>query len=243
DKEKRSKTYLRAVEFFDKVLTLDPRDAFAAQGLGIAMVEDKRDTGAGIQIFSKVRESVKGLSGSVHLNLGHVFAEMKQWSRSIENYELAIARSARERRDGLPEAQILACLGRVWLMRGRMEKKLEAYKTSLELSKQALELSPENINLRFNVAFVQIQLATLLIQLPEAQKTLVDVEEAGVGLDEAIETFGEIARGPQPPFPHGDLEARANMGKNTMKRQLAQAGEKQAEYERKNASRLDDARR
>ncbi|KAK0927714.1 protein required for normal CLN1 and CLN2 G1 cyclin expression [Friedmanniomyces endolithicus] len=243
DKEKRSKTYLRAVEFFDKVLTLDPRDAFAAQGLGIAMVEDKRDTGAGIQIFSKVRESVKGLSGSVHLNLGHVFAEMKQWSRSIENYELAIARSARERRDGLPEAQILACLGRVWLMRGRMEKKLEAYKTSLELSKQALELSPENINLRFNVAFVQIQLATLLTQLPEAQKTLVDVEEAGIGLDEAIEAFGEIARGPQPPFPRGDLEARANMGKNTIKRQLAQVGEKQAEYERKNASRLDDARR
>ncbi|TKA74485.1 hypothetical protein B0A55_06449 [Friedmanniomyces simplex] len=243
DKERRSKTYLRAVEFFDKVLTLDPRDAFAAQGLGIAMVEDKRDTGAGIQIFSKVRESIKGLSGSVHLNLGHVFAEMKQWSRSIENYELAIARSARERRDGKPEAQILACLGRVWLMRGRMEKKLEAYKTSLELSKQALELAPENVNLRFNVAFVQIQLATLLIQLPEAQKTLVDVEEAGVGLDEAIEAFGDIARGPQPPFPRGDLEARANMGKNTMKRQLAQAGEKQAEYERKNAFRLEDARR
>ncbi|EMC97032.1 hypothetical protein BAUCODRAFT_68395 [Baudoinia panamericana UAMH 10762] len=243
DKDRRSKTYMRAVEFFDKVLTLDPRNAFAAQGLGIAMAEDKKDTNAAIQIFSKVRESLKGLSGSVHLNLGHVFAEMRQWSRSIENYELALSRSAKERADGKPDPQILACLGRVWLMRGRQEKKLEAYQTSLDLSKQALELAPENVSFRFNVAFVQIQLTQLLIGLPEAQKSLQDVEQAGHGLDDAINAFIEIAKSPNPPFPRGDLEARANMGRNTMKRQLAGAMEKQAEYERKNASRLEEARR
>lgn len=244
DKERRSKTYMRAVEFFDKVLTLDPKNAFAAQGLGIAVVEDKRDTAAGIQIFSKVRESLKGMSGSVHVNLGHVFAETRQWSRSIENYELAIAKTAREKDGKGPDPQILSCLGRVWLMRGRQEKKLDAYKTSLDISKQALEQAKDNnINFRFNVAFVQIQLAQLLISLPESQRTLADVEAASKGLDEAIEAFGEIAKSPNPPFPRSDLDARANMGRNTMKRQLAGAMEKQAEYERKNASRLEDARK
>ncbi|KAK5121875.1 hypothetical protein LTR85_004446 [Meristemomyces frigidus] len=244
DKERRGKTYMRAVEFFDKVLTLDPKNAFAAQGLGIAIVEDKRDTAAGIQIFSKVRESLKGMSGSVHVNLGHAFAETRQWSRSIENYELALAKSAREKDSKGADPQILACLGRVWLMRGRQEKKLEAYKMSLDYSKQALEQSAgENVNYKFNVAFVQIQLAQLLISLPEAQRTLADVEAASQGLDEAIDAFTEIAKSPNPPFPRGDLDARANMGRNTMKRQLAGALEKQAEYERKNASRLEESRR
>ncbi|KAK3074418.1 protein required for normal CLN1 and CLN2 G1 cyclin expression [Teratosphaeriaceae sp. CCFEE 6253] len=248
EKERRAKTYGRAVEFFDKVLLLDPRDAFAAQGLGIAVVEARKDAGAAVQVFSRVRESLRGVSGSVHVNLGHVFAELRQWGRSIENYELAVARSARERRDGKPEAGIVGCLGRVWLMRGRAEKKLEAYTTSLALARQALELADGGGqggegNARFNVAFVQMQVAQLLIGLPEAGKTLADVEAAGEGLEQAIETFGAIARGANPPFPRGDLEARANMGRNTMKRQLAGAMERQAEYERKNAARLEEARR
>lgn len=256
DKERRAKTYMRAVEFFDKVLTLDPRNAFAAQGLGIAVVEDKRDMAAGIQIFSKARESLKGSgsglssSTSVHVNLGHVFAETRQWSRSIENYELALAKSAKETGSGSPDPGILACLGRVWLLRGRQEKQLEAYQTSLDISRQALALLPAGdeaaagrVNFRFNVAFVQIQLAQLLIGLPEAQRTLADVEAAAQGLDEAIETFTDIAKGPNPPFPRGDLDARANMGRNTMKRQVAAAVERQAEYERVNARRLEEAKR
>lgn len=237
DKERRSKMYMRAVEFFDKVLVLDPQNAFAAQGLGIAMVEEKRDTAAAIQIFSKVKESIKGASASVHVNLGHVFAEVKQYSRSIENYEIALAKTQEK------DPQVLACLARVWLMRGRQEKKLEAYKTSLDISKQALIEAPDNINFRFNIAFVQIQLAQLLISLPESQRTLSDVETATEGLDEAIEAFREIAKAPNPPFPRGDLDARANMGQNTMKRQLASAAEKQTEYEKKNASKLEEARK
>ncbi|CAK4033021.1 Tetratricopeptide repeat 1 [Lecanosticta acicola] len=233
-KERRSKTYMRAVEFYDKVLTLDPRNAFAAQGMGIAMVEEKKDTTAAIQIFSKVRESVK--DASVHINLGHVFCELKQFSRSIENYELALQKS-REK-----DAQILACLGRAWLMRGRAEKQIEHYKQSLDFSRQALEMSPESINFKFNVAFVQIQIAQQMIQQPEANKTLEDVEVASKDLDDAIESFIEIARSPQPPFPKNDIEQRANMGRNTMKRQLAAAKERQAEYEQKNATRLEEAR-
>ncbi|SMY26823.1 unnamed protein product [Zymoseptoria tritici ST99CH_1A5] len=234
-KERRSKTYMRAIEFFDKVLTLDPKNAFAAQGMGIAMVEEKKDTSAAVQIFSRVRESIK--DPSVHINLGHVFCDLKQFSRAIENYELALAKS----RDADP--QTMACLGRAWLMRGRAEKNLEAFKTSLDYSEQAVKEAPDNISFKFNVAFVRMLIAQQMIALPEADKTLSDVETAVTGLDLAIESFTEIAKSPNAPFPRHDIEQRANMGRNTMKRQLATTVDKQADYERKHATRLDEARK
>jgi len=75
--------YIRAVEFFDKALQLDPQNAYAAQGIGIAMAEDKKDLGVALQIFTKVRETVK--DPSVYSNLGHIYCELKQYSRAIEH--------------------------------------------------------------------------------------------------------------------------------------------------------------
>ena len=83
EKEKRRKGYERAVEFFDKVLQLDPKNAYAAQGIAIALVEDKRDYSTALQIFSKVKETLK--DHSVHVNLGHTYCEIKQYARAIEN--------------------------------------------------------------------------------------------------------------------------------------------------------------
>lgn len=83
DKDKRHKTYEKAVEFFDKALQLDPRNAYAAQGVGIALVEDKKDFTIAVQIFSKVKDTIR--DPSVYINLGHVYTELKQYSRAIEN--------------------------------------------------------------------------------------------------------------------------------------------------------------
>ena len=83
EKEKRSNEYMRAVGYFDKVLQLDPKNAYAAQGIGIALVEDKRDLANAVQIFSKVKDTIR--DSSVNINLGHLFCELKQYTRSIEN--------------------------------------------------------------------------------------------------------------------------------------------------------------
>lgn len=83
DKDKRRKMYEKAVEFFDKALQLDPRNAYAAQGIAIALVEDKKDFATAVQIFTKVRETMK--DASVFINLGHAYCEIKQYSRAIEN--------------------------------------------------------------------------------------------------------------------------------------------------------------
>lgn len=83
DKEKRRKTYEKAIEFYQKALQLDPKNAYAAQGIGIALADDKKDFPSAVQIFSKVKDTVR--DASVYINLGHVYGELKQFSRAIES--------------------------------------------------------------------------------------------------------------------------------------------------------------
>lgn len=83
DREKRRKMYEKAVEFFDKALQLDPKNAYAAQGIAIALVDDRKDYTTAVQIFSRIRDTLR--DASVYLNLGHVYAELRQFSKSIEN--------------------------------------------------------------------------------------------------------------------------------------------------------------
>ncbi|KAF2714852.1 hypothetical protein K504DRAFT_486655 [Pleomassaria siparia CBS 279.74] len=234
DKEKRRKTYERAIEFFDKVLQLDPKNAYAAQGIAIALVEDKKDYNTALQIFTKVKETLKDYT--VYMNLGHTFCEVKQYAKAIEHYEAAL------KQDKARDPTILACLGRVWLLRGKLEKSLPAMKTALEYSQQALGVAPDQIHFKFNVAFVQIQIAQLIHSLQDSQRTLDEVQAAAVGLEEAIESFSAIAKSPFPPFPKNDIEQRANMGRNTMRKQLERALQSQQKHEEQNATKLQTAR-
>lgn len=115
-------------------------------------------------------------------------------------------------------------------------------KSSLDYSRRALAIATSQIHFKFNIAFVQIQLAQLIYTLPESQRTLAEVQAASEGLDDAIESFTEIAQAKNPPYPKHDIEQRANMGRNTMRRQLERAIQSQREYEQKNAARLQEAR-
>lgn len=233
DKDKRRKMYQRAVEFFDKALQLDPKNAYAAQGIAIALIDDKKDHSSAVQILSKIRDTLK--DPSVYLNLGHVFAELRQFSRSIEHYETALSK------DRARDVQILACLGRVWWLRGKQEANLAAMKTALEYAERARSVSPDQLHLQFNVAFVQNQIASLAYGLQPTQKTLQDVQEAADGLKEAIETFERLSKEKNPPYPSAALEQRANMGR-TISKQLDRAMQSQREYEETNAAKLQQAR-
>lgn len=90
ERQKRSKMYEKAVEFYDKALQLDPQNAYAAQGIAIAIIEDKKELSSGLSIFSKVKNTLR--DSSVCVNLGHAFADLKQFSRSIESYEATLSK-------------------------------------------------------------------------------------------------------------------------------------------------------
>lgn len=233
EKEKRRKMYQRAVEFFEKALQLDPKNAYAAQGIAIALVDDKRDHSGAMQILSRVRDAIR--DSSVYMNLGHTYVELRQYSRSIEHYEAAL------NKDRARDVQILTCLGRVWQLKAKQEGSLQGMKTALEYAQRALSVAPDSLHNQFNVAFVQNQIASLAYSLAPTQKTLQDVEEAAEGLKEAIVTFDRLSKEKNPPYPAGALEQRANMGR-TIAKQLDRALQSQKEYEEKNATKLREAR-
>lgn len=86
EKERRSAMYAKAVESFDKALQLDPKNAHAAQGIAIALIEDGRDSRTALQLLSQLKDTIKG--PSVFINLGHCFAEGGFWARAIESVSM-----------------------------------------------------------------------------------------------------------------------------------------------------------
>ena len=234
ERQKRSKMYEKAVEFYDKALQLDPQNAYAAQGIAIAIIEDKKELSSGLSIFSKIKNTLR--DSSVCVNLGHAFADLKQFSRSIESYEATLSK------DRASDPQVLACLGRVWLLKGKQDKSAQAMRNALDYSQRALSVAPGQVHFQFNIAFVQFSLAQLIYTLPPSQRTLQEVQSASEALDSAIESFAAIAQAKNPPYPKHDIEQRANMGRNTMRRQLERAVQSQREYEEQNAEKLQKAR-
>ena len=82
EKEKRKELYARAAELFQKALDLEPKNAYAAQGVGIAFAEERQYVQANM-IFNKVKETVKDVS--VFINMGHCYADQRDWVRAIQN--------------------------------------------------------------------------------------------------------------------------------------------------------------
>ena len=129
EKQKRSAMYSKAVEFFEKTLQLDPQNAYAAQGIAIALIEDKKDFQNALLIFLKVRDAIK--DACVYVNLCHIYSEMRQYSKAIESCGVALSKE-----DKSNDPTILACLGRVWLNKGKADRDLNAYQMALECSQK-----------------------------------------------------------------------------------------------------------
>ena len=114
--------------------------------------------------------------------------------------------------------------------------------SSLDYSQRALTASRNAIPFKFNVAFVRLQIAQLLIALDKSKRSAKDLRDGLEGLDEAVRVFDEVARSAKPPFPRGDIEQRAVMIRNTMRKQVERALEEQTEFEEANASRLAEGK-
>lgn len=223
---------------FTKVLSIDAKNAFAAQGLAIIYIENKEQT-KGLDILRKIRDSLNDIS--VYLNLGHVLVELKQYSKAIESFEIAFVRFTNS-----SDPKILSFLGRAWYLRGLAEKNLSYLKKGLEYSEEALAKSSTNKSaLLFNVAFVKFQIADFLSKLPAEQRTVEDIDEAIGNLNDAIADLNHLASEDEkhPPFPKSELKARANMGTNTLLNRLNVCLEETKENVSQLNSKLEEAKR
>lgn len=240
--EKRKKYYIRAIELFSKVLSVDPKDVYAAQGLAIIYIESK-ETHKGLDILRKIRDSLNDVS--IYLNLAHVLLDMKQFIKSIENYEIALHRFG-----GNNDSKIISLLGRAWYLRGMYEKNIVYLKKSLEFSEEALNEDKgtngaNKSNLKFNLAYVQFQIAEYVSKLPVDQRNVEDIKSSILGLNEAISVLNDLASEEEKyaPYPKADLKARANLGQQTLLNRLNVCLEETTEFLAKFEHRLEEAQK
>lgn len=242
DQQKKKTSYHRAAQLFHKALSTDPKNAFAAQGIAIIFAEEKKQSQA-LEIFRRVRDAVDNYS--VHINLGHCLCELGQYSKAIQEYQIALARFSDETKD----SRTLSLIGRAWFLRGGAEKSLESYIKALELSNKALEVAENNKakklipTLKFNVSFVKFNIAQFVLKLDVSKRAVDDITKAITGLEEAIDVLNELANDANPPVQPEMLKQRASMGTNTLKKQLERLLKEQEEYESKFKHKIEEALR
>ncbi|ODQ78049.1 hypothetical protein BABINDRAFT_163081 [Babjeviella inositovora NRRL Y-12698] len=221
DVEKKNQYFVRAAQLFQKVIKVDKLNVFAAQGIAILLI-DFQHSAMGLEIFRKVRDSLNDLS--IFVNMGHTYLQLHQFAKAIECYELGLARFTTG-----DDARILSFLGKAWLLRGLAEKSLSCLSESVKYAEKAYQLN-DLPALKFNIAYVQFQIAGFVLKMTTHQRTLKDLEDAAVGLEDAIQSMAALAKGTHPPYPADDLQARANMGENTTRKQLADAIQEQQAF-------------
>ncbi|KAK6458401.1 protein required for normal CLN1 and CLN2 G1 cyclin expression [Scheffersomyces xylosifermentans] len=236
--DKRKKYYIRAVELFAKVLSVDPKNVYAAQGLAIAYIENKEPI-KGLDILRKIRDSLNDIS--IYLNLGHVLIESKQYGKAIENYELALSRFT----DG-NDSKILSFLGRAWYLRAGAEKNLNYFKKAVDYTQRALELTTgSSSSIRFNLAYLYFQVAEFITRQPLGQRDISEIEKAIVDLQTAVEILNELSSDEEahPPYPKAELKARANLGTTTLLNRLNATLDETKESIAQIEEKIEEARR
>lgn len=236
--EKRRKYFIRAIELYTKVLSIDPKNVFAAQGLGIVYIENKEQA-KGLDILRKIRDSLNDIS--VYLNLGHVLTELKQYSKAIESYEIALARFTDNQ-----DFKIIGFLGRTWYLRGIAEKSLPFLKKSFEYSEEALaKATGTKTSYEFNVSFILFQIADFITKLPIEERSIDDINEAIVNLNNGINILNKLASKDEehPPYPKSELKSRADLGESTLLNKLTASLEETKQSISKLESKLEEAKR
>ncbi|ODV58726.1 Ctr9p, partial [Ascoidea rubescens DSM 1968] len=244
DESKKNGYYIKSAELFQKVLSLDSYNIFAAQGIAIIFAE-LNDSDYALKIFRKIRDSLNDVS--IFINLGHVLIDIKQYSKAIECYEIAITRF-NGGHDVITDSKYFILLGRAWYARGMGDKSLPSLMAALEYSKKALKIAKKYNNkmmipsLKFNIAFIQFQIADFIRKLAPSRRTADELQSALSDLEEGISTLSQLAREPNPPFSPDNLNQRATMGKNTIKVQVQNELNKQLSYEKEFKEKFEEAK-
>eukprot|EP00053_Salpingoeca_punica_P012866 m.115644 g.115644 ORF g.115644 m.115644 type:complete len:1126 (+) comp16057_c0_seq1:214-3591(+) len=184
EKDKAEASLKRALEFFDKVLAVDPTNIYAANGIGCVMAlrgnpQDAKD------IFIKVREAAGNNSDTVDswINLAHCYVEQSQFENAAKLYAKcprfpSVISSNRD-------SAVLTFTARAYFKHGN-------FLAAMAALQKALHINPRDETLRFNIALCQLRYAST--QLRRQDHTLKDVESAVTALEDAKRAFVYLSK-------------------------------------------------
>jgi len=150
DREKHNQSRMRALTFYKAALRHDPRNIYAANGIGCVfavkgMWNEARD------IFSQVREATADFP-DVWINIAHIYVEQKQYAAAVQMYENCLKKFYNN-----SNIEILLYMARALF---KAEKLLDCKKVLL----RARNLSPCDLSVLFNLAKVLKTLARLIFE-------------------------------------------------------------------------------
>lgn len=145
DKDKEKRHQDRALAMFKQVLRNDPKNIFAANGIGAVLahkgyIREARD------IFSQVREATADVA-DVWLNLAHIYVEQKQYVSAVQMYENCLKKFFKHH-----DPEVLTYLARAYF---KCNKLAECKKVLLK----ARHVAPQDLVVLYNVSVVMQQLA------------------------------------------------------------------------------------
>ncbi len=196
DKKSRNDCLKRAAEFFSKALSVEPKNPYAAAGLGILLAEHGQFSQAK-EAFLQVRLAEPTFI-DVTINLANCFVELGQPAAAIPLYESVLASPHIGHRVRLGTRMALA---RALYIHGKIEKQPALFTTAIScLSTQQVESKLVPV-LEFNAALCHQENAACLIKKasvaleehPEVTAITSQLdEEANSALDRAKSLFESL---------------------------------------------------
>ncbi|KAJ3269385.1 protein required for normal CLN1 and CLN2 G1 cyclin expression [Terramyces sp. JEL0728] len=174
--------FSRSIEYFCKVLSLEPSNVHAAYGIAVAYAEigkfiESRD------VFNQIQEL--GSSDSLMmLNAAHVLIENGQVNAGITLYE-GIYKKSGIRND----IHTLKSLSRAYYILAKNSKDVAAMKTALTYIKKAIHLAPWDKSLFFNMALIEQQYVNVLNDQPMENRSIDVMRESAKDLGIAEKVF------------------------------------------------------
>ncbi|KAL0276258.1 UNVERIFIED_CONTAM: hypothetical protein PYX00_003864 [Menopon gallinae] len=162
DKEREKRHQERALAMYKQVLRNDPRNIWAANGIG-AVLAHKGAINEARDIFAQVREATAEFC-DVWLNIAHIYVEQKQYISAIQMYENCLRKFYK-----YPHVEVLQYLARAYFKAGKLK---EAKMTLLK----ARRVAPQDTVLLYNIALVLQRLAMFILK--DVKSTLQTVLQA-----------------------------------------------------------------
>jgi tetratricopeptide (TPR) repeat protein len=152
---------------FKRVLDLDVKNAYAANGIGMVLAElGHREKAA--KIFSAVNEATPNMLQS-RVNLAHLHMSYGRYSAACQLYELCADRCSAEKK-----AEYLTFLARAQTSAGMADP--EKFDSALATLEKIEAVTPDDVNLGFNRAIVQYNFSNCILAKAQVESKQKDVD-------------------------------------------------------------------
>ncbi|CAD6190371.1 unnamed protein product [Caenorhabditis auriculariae] len=208
-REDEKKYVERATQMYIKALKIQPKNIYAANGLGCVMAF-KKNWAEARDVFSQVREATSEFF-DVWINIAHVYMEREQYVPAIQMYSNAMKKFHRQ-----SDPHMLLYLAKAYYH----ADKLEEAKDTME---KAILESPENLQFKFNYAFLLKRRARAVLK--GAKVTSGEVNGAIEDLQSAERALTYISKNEDLSLPGAKYISRTMCGQeaNDCKDLLVQA--------------------